>query len=288
MQYGAVFPQTEIGADPAMIRDYVQAVEGLGFDYLLTYEHVLGADPQQHPGQKRWSYTHMDMFHEPMVLFGFLAAITQRLSFATGILVLPQRDAALTAKQAAEVDILSGGRLRLGVGVGWNGVEMRALGYDFGSRGRRIDEQIAVMNRLWTTPLVDFEGEFHTLRAVGLNPLPVQRPIPLWFGGAVDAVLRRMARYGAGWMPSGLGPDAAAPLVAALHKYLRSAGRDPEAFGIDVRLSMASQPRDTWSDYLAGWRALGATHVAANTMKAGFRSVEEHIAALRVFREAMT
>lgn len=287
MKYGAVFPQTEIGADPVAIRDYVQAVEGLGFDYLLTYEHVLGADPQQHPNQKRWSYTHMDMFHEPMVLFGYLAAITQRLEFATGILVLPQRNTALTAKQAAEVDVLSGGRLRLGVGVGWNGVEMRALGYDSGSRGRRITEQIEVMNRLWTTPLVDFEGEFHTMRGVGLNPLPVQRPIPLWFGGAADAVLRRTARYGAGWMPSGLGPDAAAPLVAALHEYLQAAGRDPEAFGIDVRLYMGEQSRATWGDYIEGWRALGATHMSANTMKAGHASVDDHIDALRLFQEIM-
>ncbi len=287
MQVGAVFPQTEIGADPAAIRDYVQAVEELGFDYLLTYEHVLGADPAYYPGQKRWTYTHEDMFHEPLVLFGYLAGITQRVTFATGILILPQRNTVLTAKQVAEVDILSGGRLRLGVGVGWNKAEMEALGYDFRTRGRRIDEQIRVMNTLWTTPLVTYEGEFHNLRAVGLNPLPVQQPIPLWFGGSADAVLQRMARFGQGWMPTGLGPEQAKPLVDKLHAYLAEAQRDVEAFGIDFRVKAAEQPRHTWEAYIEAWRALGATHVCVNTMGAGFASVGEHVGALRTFRQTV-
>lgn len=287
MKLGAVFPQTEIGADPGAIREYVQAVEGLGFDYLLTYEHVIGADPAQHPEQTHWAYTHTDMFHEPMVLFGFLASITQRLEFATGILILPQRDAVLTAKQVAEIDLLSGGRLRLGIGVGWNRVEMAALGYDFRMRGRRIEEQIAVMNALWTTPLVDFDGEFHKFHAVGLNPLPVQRPIPLWFGGSADVVLRRMARYGAGWMPTGLSPEQGEPLIERLNGYLLEVGRDPGTFGLDVRLSVGRQPRETWDVYIEGWRALGMTHLCANTMGAGFASVDEHIAALRTFKDAV-
>lgn len=288
MKVGAVFPQTEIGADPMAIRDYVQAVEGMGFDYLLTYEHVLGADPTHHPEQRRWAYTHEDMFHEPMVLFGYLVGITQQLEFATGILILPQRNTVLTAKQVAEVDVLSGGRLRLGIGVGWNKVEMQALGYDFSTRGQRIDEQLQVMNTLWTTPLVTFEGEFHDLRAVGLNPLPVQQPIPLWFGGSADVVLRRMAWFGQGWMPTGLTAEQAKPLVDALHGYLTEARRNVEDFGIDFRVSVAREPRSTWEGTVEAWRNLGATHVCVNTMGAGFVSVSDHVNALRTFRQTVT
>jgi probable F420-dependent oxidoreductase len=282
MKLGAVFPQTEIGADPAAIRDYVHALEGLGYDYLMTYEHVLGADRQAYPGQ-RFVYVAEDMFHEPMVLFGYLAGITQRLEFVTGILILPQRQAALVAKQAAEVDVLSGGRLRLGVGVGWNRVEMEALGFAFGTRGKRIDEQIAVLQQLWTTPLVTFEGEHHRLRDVGINPLPVQRPIPLWFGGMAEPVLRRMARFGAGWIPPGMSPDNARPVVAQLRDLLAEAGRSAEPFGIDVRATMARQPEDSWADYVQGWQDLGATHLCVNTMKMGYAGVGQHIDALRNF-----
>ncbi len=218
MKLGAVFPQTEIGTDPVAIRDYVQAVEDLGYDYLLTYEHILGADPAAYADGRRFTYTYRDMFHEPFVLFGYLAALTRRLEFVTGILILPQRNTALVAKQAVEVDILTAGRLRLGVGVGWNQAEMEGVGYDFGTRGRRIEEQIVVLRELWTKPLVTFTGRYHTIRSLGINPLPVQRPIPLWFGGSAGPVLRRMARFGDGWIPSGLTPEQGQPLVEQLHR----------------------------------------------------------------------
>lgn len=284
MKLGAVFPQTEIGTDPIVIRDYAQAVEALGYDYLLTFEHILGADPADYRDGRRFAYTYRDMFHEPFVLFGYLAALTRRLELVTGILILPQRNTALVAKQAAEVDILSGGRLRLGVGVGWNQAEMEGVGYEFRTRGRRIEEQIVVLRELWTKPLVTFEGRYHTIRNLGINPLPLQRPIPLWFGGSAAPVLRRMARFGAGWIPTGLDPEQGKPLVEQLHTLLIEQGRDPSTFGIDVRVTMARQPRATWDAYLTGWQALGATHVCLNTMNAGFASVHEHIEALRRFK----
>lgn len=287
MKLGAVFPQTEIGTDPVAIRDYVQAVEDLGYDYLLAYEHILGADPADYQDGRRFAYTYRDMFHEPFVLFGYLAALTQRLEFVTGILILPQRNTALVAKQAAEVDILTGGRLRLGVGVGWNQAEMEAVGYDFSTRGRRIEEQIVVLRELWTKPLVTFTGRYHAIRNLGINPLPLQRPIPLWFGGSAGPVLRRMARFGEGWIPTGLNPEQGKPIVEQLHRHLAEQGRDPASFGIDVRISLAQQPRPTWDAYLAGWQALGATHVCLNTMKAGFDTVQQHIEALRQFKAEM-
>lgn len=286
MKLGVVFPQTEIGADPAVVRLYAESVEAMGFDYLLTYEHVVGADPAQHPQQERWAYTYRDAFHEPMVLFGYLAAITTRLELVTGILVLPQRNAVLVAKQAAEVDLLTGGRLRLGIGVGWNAAEMSALGYDFGTRGRRVDEQIDVMRALWTSPLVTFEGRYHTLRAVGINPLPVQRPIPLWFGGAAEPVLKRMVRVGEGWIPSGVPVVRARLFVAQLHEALNAAGRDPAQFGIDFRVNLAQVGWAAVEEVIADWRALGATHVCVNTMGMGFRTVDEHLEALQRFYAA--
>lgn len=288
MKLGVVFPQTEIGPDPLAIRDYAQAAESLGYDYLLAYDHVLGADPADYPDGRRFSYTFRDQFHEPLVLFGYLAALTQSLEFATGILVLPQRNTVLVAKQAAEVDVLSGGRLRLGVGVGWNEAEMCGVGYDFATRGRRMDEQIALLRALWTEPLVTFEGAYHSVRNLGINPLPIQRPIPLWFGGVADPVLRRMARFGAGWMPSGLSPEQGAPLVERLQEYLSAQGRDPAQFGLDVRITLARQPRPTWDAYLAGWQALGATHVCVSTMNAGLATVTEHIAAISEFKAALS
>jgi len=287
VRFGAVFPQTEIGTDPVAIRDYVQAIEDLGYDYLLTYEHILGADPASYANGRRFTYTYRDMFHEPFVLFGYLAALTRRLELVTGILILPQRNTALVAKQAAEVDILTGGRLRLGVGVGWNQAEMEGVGYDFNTRGQRIEEQIVVLRELWTKPLVTFTGRYHTIRSLGINPLPVQRPIPLWFGGSARPVLRRMARFGDGWIPTGLTPEQGQPLVEQLHRHLAEEGREPTAFGIDVRISLAQQPRSTWEAYLTGWQTLGATHVCLNTMKAGFSSVQQHIEALRQFKSEM-
>ena len=197
MRKGAIFPITEIGTDPVAIRDYAQAIEAMGYDHLVVFDHVLGANPAHH---KLWGpYTHEFQFHEPFVLLGFLAAATKKLELATGIVILPQRQTALVAKQAAEVDILSGGRLRLGVGIGWNQVEYEALGQDFATRGQRVEEQIALLRELWSKDLVDFDGRWDKIAQAGINPLPIQQPMPIWMGGWADAMVKRIARIADGW-----------------------------------------------------------------------------------------
>ncbi len=285
MRYGVVFPQTEIGADPAAVTRYAQTAEALGYDYLLAYEHVLGANPER-PGGWHGPYTHESLFHEPFVLFSYLAAQTTSLEFVTGILILPQRQTALVAKQAAALDVLSGGRLRLGIGVGWNAVEYEALGEDFRNRGKRSAEQVRLLRRLWTEPLVTFRGEYHTITDAGLNPLPVQRPIPIWFGGGADRVLRRMARLGDGWIANTMLPEQGRPLVEKLRAALEAAGRDPAAFGIDIRVNARLTPELEWDAYVAGWRALGATHLCINTMGLGFTDLDQHLEVLRRFKAA--
>ncbi len=284
MKLGVVFPQTEIGSDPIIIKDYVQAVEAMGYRYLLAYEHVLGANPNR-PGWDGYRpYTYRDAFHEPFVLFGYLAGLTRTLEFVTGILVLPQRQTALVAKQAAQVDILSGGRLRLGIGVSWNDVEYQGMGANFHNRGQRIEEQVTVLRRLWTEPLVNFHGAHHALPDVGLNPLPVQRPIPIWFGGMANAVLRRMARLGDGWFPGGAPGPALREKIDRLRDFLAAAGRDPATFGIDGRLRLKDYPSSAWKAQTVAWQKLGATHLAINTMGMGLTSPQAHIDALREFK----
>jgi probable F420-dependent oxidoreductase len=279
MKLGVIFPQTEIGTDPLVIKDYGQAIEGLGFAYLLTYDHVLGANPDR-PGGWQGPYTYQHTFHEPLVLFGYLAGLTTQLEFVTGILILPQRQTPLVAKQAAEVDVLSGGRLRLGVGVGWNQVEMEGLGYDFDNRGQRIEEQITVLRQLWTQPLVNFKGSYHTLNDVGINPLPVQRPIPLWLGGMADVVLQRAARLADGWFPNRPPKDKKA-LVEKMWGYVEAAGRSRAEFGIDPRVSITDPD---WESQANEWQSLGVTHLCINTMGAGFRSMQEHLVAVEQFK----
>lgn len=200
MRIGVVFPQTELGGDPGAVRAYGQRVEELGFTHVLAYDHVVGADPAVHAG---WSgpYDVHTTFHEPLVMFGYLAAVTTTLELVTGVLILPQRQTALVAKQATEVDLLSAGRLRLGVGIGWNAVEYEALGEEFGNRGVRSAEQIDVLRRLWTEPTVTLDGRFHRVTGAGLAPLPVQRPIPVWIGSASDPGYRRAGRLADGWFP---------------------------------------------------------------------------------------
>ncbi|MDE3095302.1 MAG: LLM class F420-dependent oxidoreductase [Chloroflexota bacterium] len=285
MRLGVVFPQTEIGSDPAAIRDYAQAAEQLGYRHILVFDHVLGAHADRFEGRFRPPYSYQTPFHEPFVLFGYLAALTS-LELVTGIVILPQRQTALVAKQAAEVDVLTGGRMRLGVGIGWNHVEYEALGQEFRTRGRRIEEQVALLRRLWTEELVDFAGKYHVVKQAGINPLPVQRPIPVWMGGGVDAVLRRVARIADGWFPQFRpGPDAEATLDR-LRGYIRDAGRKPEDVGVEGRISLSNTPEPEWGAALDGWRGLGATHVAVNTMNAGLASPQAHIDAIRRFKEA--
>ena len=286
MKLGVIFPQTEIGADPAAVRDYAQAAEQLGYDHLATFEHVLGGNPESHP-EVSGRYTHRDMFHEPFALLGYLAAVTQRIELATDVLVLPQRQTALVAKQAAEVDVLSGGRLRLGVGIGWNTVEYEALGERFNNRGRRIEEQVAVLRALWTQELVTFEGRWHRITDASINPLPVQRPIPIWMGGSADPVLRRIVRMADGWFAQIRPDEAGKATLDRLFHYAEEEGRDPATIGIETRVGIANGTPDDWASAVATWRSLGATHVGVNTMRAGLGSPGDHIEAIRRFKEAV-
>ena len=286
MKLGVIFPQAEIGNDPIAIRDYAQAVEQLGYNHLLAYEHVLG-DPRERFETLgfRPPYTHQTAFHEPFVLFGFLAGLTTTLELVTGILVLPQRQTALVAKQAAEVDVLTRGRLRLGVGLGWNPVEFEALGEDFHNRGRRCEEQVALLRQLWTEELVDFDGAHHTVKSAGINPLPVQRPIPVWMGAMAEPAIKRAARIADGWFPQfPPGPDGAAT-IERLRGYLRNAGRRTEGFGIEGRIRSASTSEDQRGAMLDGWNELGATHVSFDTMGAGLTTLQDRIDAIRRFKD---
>ena len=284
MKIGVVFPQTEFGNDPAAIRDYAQAAEGLGYTHVLAYDHVLGANPER-PGGFTGPYTFHTPFHEVFVLFSYLAGITQRLELATGILILPQRQTALAAKQAASLDVLSGGRLRLGVGLGWNEVEYIGLNENFHNRGKRLEEQVLLMRQLWKEPLVDFKGKWHTIPDAGLNPLPVQQPIPVWFGGQSEPALRRMARLADGWMTNYRSAAAAKPDLDLLDRCLEEAGRARPAFGLEPRISYGAGDPAAWEASLREWKDAGATHLSFNTMGSGFKNPQEHIQAIGKFAE---
>jgi probable F420-dependent oxidoreductase len=284
MHIGVIFPQTEIGADPIVIRDYAQAAEALGYHHLVAFDHVLGGDPTKHSGLR---YTYSHMFHEPFVLFGYLAALT-RLELVSAVIILPQRQTALVAKQATEVDILTGGKLRLGIGVGWNAVEYEALGMDFHTRGRVVEEQIEVMRLLWSQEIISYKGKYHTINYAGLNPLPVHRSIPIWTGGSADILLRRTARLGDGWFPQGKPNDQMRETIERLHNYIREAGRDPSSVGIEARVEASDGDPDEWLRQTKAWQALGATHISINTMKAGFTSPDQHIAAIRRYKEVVS
>jgi probable F420-dependent oxidoreductase len=282
MKIGVVFPQTEFGSDPVAIRDYAQAAEALGFAHIVAYDHVLGANPDR-PGGWSGPYTHLTPFHEPFVLFSYMAAFTTRIEFAPGIIILPQRQTALVARQAATLDVLSGGRLRLGVGLGWNEVEYIALGEDFHTRGRRIEEQVALLRELWTKPLVTFSGRWHTIPDAGLNPLPIQRPIPIWFGGYAEDALRRIARLADGWMCGERPMSKAQPLLDQFDRFLREAGRDRSAIGIEARMSYGDGKPDLWRQTIEEWKSVGATHVSFNTMGKGFNTADAHLNAIREY-----
>jgi probable F420-dependent oxidoreductase len=284
MQIGVVLPQTELGPDVGAVRAYGEGAQGLGFAHLLAYDHVLGADPAVYPG---WDgpYDVDTPFHEPFVLFGYLAACTT-LELVTGITILPQRPTALVAKQAAEVDLLTGGRFRLGVGIGWNAVEYEALGQDFSRRGRRIEEQVPLLRQLWTTRSVTLDGRFDRVTGAGILPLPVQRPIPVWFGGASPRAYERMGRLADGWFPMvqpGPELDAARQVIA---EAARRAGRQPDAIDMEGQVYWRGDPDDL-AVRVDSWRAQGATHVSINTMGAGLASVDDHLAALATTARAL-
>ncbi len=286
MDIGAVFPQTEFVNDAGAISDYAQAVEAMGYTHIAAYDHVLGANPNR-PGGWHGPYTYMSSFQEPLILFTFMAARTQKVTFVSSILILPQRQTALVAKQAATLDNLSGGRLRLGVGIGWNEIEYEALNESFTNRGRRVEEQVMLMRQLWTQPLVTFTGKWHTVSDAGINPMPVQRPIPIWFGGQADIVLKRMARLGDGWMPNTREPEVCISLLEKLDRFLVENGRQRSDIGIEARISYGDGNPDSLKAIFDAWRALGATQVDLNTMGSGFSKPEEHFRALQKFIETV-
>jgi probable F420-dependent oxidoreductase len=282
MRIGVVFPQTEIGPDAGAVRAYALRAEELGFRHVLAYDHVVGADPAVHRG---WQgpYDVATTFHEPLVLFGYLAGITS-LELVTGIIILPQRQTVLVAKQAAEVDLLSGGRFRLGIGLGWNAVEYEALGQEFSNRGRRVEEQVELLRRLWTERSVSFHGRDHRVTGAGLAPLPLQRPIPVWFGAQSDRAYRRVGRLADGWFPQvppGPRLDQARGVV---ERAAAEAGRDPADIGMEGRATWRGSP-ETLAEQIRAWHAAGGTHLSVNTMGAGLRSVDEHLAALETAAE---
>jgi probable F420-dependent oxidoreductase len=274
MQIGAVFPQTELPVDTGAVRAYAEGVEGLGFGHLLAYDHVLGADPAVHEG---WAgpYDVRTTFREPFVLFGFLAAVVD-LELVTGIIILPQRQTALVAKQAAEVDLLTGGRFRLGVGLGWNAVEYEALGKPFTDRGRRMSAQIDLLRRLWTEPTVTADDGFERVTGAGIAPMPQQRPIPVWIGGTSDAACRRIGRLADGWFPQVPPDERLDHARAVVDEAARSAGRDPATIGMEGRVSAGPK----LGDHADRWRAAGASHLTVNTMGLGLRTVDDHLGAL--------
>ena len=278
MQIGVVFPQTELGGDVGAVRAYGQAVADLGYAHVLAYDHVLGADPAVHQG---WfgPYDVTTTFHEPFVLFGYLAALID-LELVTGVIILPQRQTALVAKQAAEVDLLTGGRFRLGVGVGWNPVEYEALGQRFDRRGRRLDEQVGLLRSLWTNGTVSFEGDFDRVTGAGLSPMPIQQPIPIWFGGQSAPAYRRIGRLADGWFPQVRpGPDLDAALEV-IAESAAAAGRAADAIGMEGRAAWSPDDPDRFSRQVERWRTAGATHLSVDTMRSGLATVDDHIEAL--------
>jgi probable F420-dependent oxidoreductase len=285
MQVGVVFPQTELGGDVGAVRAYGEQVEALGYRHILAFDHVVGADPLVHTG---WSgpYDVQTTFHEPFVLFGFLAGVTRSIEFVTGVIILPQRQTVLVAKQAAEVDLLSSGRFRLGVGIGWNTVEYEALGEDFGNRGKRSEEQIDLMRRLWTEESVTFDGKFHSVTGAGLAPLPVQRPIPVWIGANSTRGLERAGRMADGWFPMVVpGPDLDAAR-AVVDQAAVDAGRDPKDLGMEAWVKWQGSADDVIAK-VDKWVEVGASHISINTMGAGLETVDDHLAALTAVAEAL-
>jgi probable F420-dependent oxidoreductase len=275
MQIGIVYPQTELGGDPAAVGRFGRAVEELGFDHLLAYEHVLGAVHANRTPPLTGPYTEHHPFHDPFVMFGYLAGITARIGFATGILILPQRQTALVARQATDVDLLSGGRLRLGVGVGWSQVEYEALGQDFATRGARQEEQIELLRQLFTEPIVDYSGRFDRIDRAALVPKPAA-PIPIWLGGSGDRAYERAARLADGFMFIGAGVQRTIETWNALRDRVADAGRSADAFGGDYVALSGADTAELRAE-IDAWREAGGTHVSVVTMGLGLGSTDAHI-----------
>ena len=294
MELGVTVPIVEFGDDLGGVREFVQAAEELGYTHIRILDHVLGADPQYHPEVPRFPYTHQSYIHEPFTLMAFLSGITATIKLVTGILILPQRQTALVAKQAAEVDVLSGGRLRLGIGIGWNPVEYEALGQNFHTRGRRCEEQIAVLRKLWTQELVNFEGRDHKISHAGIRPLPIQRPIPIWLGAGSSAnpipterVLKRIGNMADGWFPMFPYDHPNRGVVEQVQEYARSAGRNPSEIGMEGRIRMASNGPEDWLAESKAWEEMGATHLSASTVGPQITTIDQHINALQRLKETI-
>jgi probable F420-dependent oxidoreductase len=290
MKLGAVFPTTEIGTDPVAIRDFAQTAEELGYSHIVCYDHVLGAVHEGRTPPVPGPYTENDPFHEPLILFAHLSGVTTRIGLTTGVLILPQRQTALVAKQAAELDVLSGGRLRLGVGLGWNPVEYEALGVPFEGRGERLEEQVGLLRALWSERQLDFQGKYHRIDRAGILPSP-ERKIPIWFGGMSPAAGARAVRLGDGFI-FGSANQFARALATSIQKQLLEEDRDPTQFGMEPIVHFSQGP-DGWRQTLEDWEKLGATHLSMRAMDtgaallgdepAGFTTAREHIDALEVF-----
>ncbi len=282
MEIGVVLPQGEIVCSASELRAYCATTENLGYRHVVAYDHVLGTDPVGHPN---WTgkYTVADPFHEPLVLFGFLAAITS-MELVTGVLVLPQRQTALVAKQASEVDRLSNGRLRLGVGIGWNRVEYDALGRDFATRGARIEEQVRLLRELWTQGTVTFTGVSEKVIAAGLAPLPVQRPIPVWLGGGSPVAYRRIGQIADGWFPRLQPGPELDDAIRTITASARDCGRS-EAVGMHGRTQFTSA--EQVAESARRWHQAGATHLSVNTLGLGLTTLADHLAVLTVAASAL-
>ena len=283
MRLGVTFSHPDLGDDPAFLKDFAQAAEGAGFDHLLAAEHVIGGHPDRLRGEK--VHTYDVVYHEPFVLFGFLGAVTRHLELVTSILILPQRQTVLVAKQAAELDRLTGGRLRLGVGVGRNWMEYEALNEDFENRGRRIEEQVDVLRQLWTEELVTYDGTWHHLDRMGLNPMPVQRPIPIWMGSyvgqVVEQVIRRIGRLADGWFPQMPPGDELAAVLGRLRGYAVEAGRDPTSIGVEGSMPIKrDDDPERWVAKAKAFADLGATHLRVMTAGGGFVAPQQHLDAV--------
>ena len=293
MKLGVALPLTDIGGEPAVVRDFAQAAEDLGYDFLAGTDHVLGVNAASRPDWGKRN-TSADFFHDPFVLFGFLSGVTRRVGFSTEVLILAQRQTVLVAKQTACLDVLSGGRFRLGIGIGWNPVEFTGLNEDFSNRGKRSEEQVQVMKALWAEPHVSFRGKWHTIEDAGINPLPGKRSVPLWYGGHNDLTLQRIAKWGDGWVMLANPPgDAARADIAKLYAAVEAAGRPKDAIGLGVWVS-AVEDEAAWRREIAAWRGLGATHVTLNNTFDRYyhrripgRSLADHMTALKRYRAAV-
>ena len=287
MKLGLSFPQTEIGTDPSKIKDFMQSAEDLGYDFITFVDHVLGEEAPR-GASFAGNYTRDFMFHEVMVLMGYAAAVTNRIGLGTAVMILPQRQAVLVAKQAAEVDLLSGGRLRLGVGLGWNKVEYDGLGMSFGNRAKRFSEQIDVMRELWSQRVVEYRGDFHDFDSAGINPEPIQRPIPVWIGAMKEVAVRRAARVGDGWFmyPRQDPGDEAHAMISTYRQAAAEAGREPDSLGVNATVfaNQGSGP-DEWRSIMEKWETMGVNELTFRTAESGLKNLESHMDAIKKMAE---